>query len=223
MNRHEFEEAIASGVKYFEAIQAIDFGDGGFVKKGELLELKEDDKSNTPAFYFPNREKRDNYHSMSRDWQYFDLKTLKVPQEYTIEHEEQSTEFTFSSPQEQRDWLKELADLMYYYDGECTNEMCDTFKDSLRILTRLHIVPEGTLERYKELYALAHARFPQVGDIVQLVSEIDGVGSLYVPQGTIAKITSLTENGYRITLFNNSDTEHAVTARKFKVIGKVDL
>lgn len=73
MNRQEFEEALAKGIRFFRCIRAIK--GSGPVAEGELVELARDDNSTSPAFYFPNREKRDD--GFSEAWNYMSLAYLE--------------------------------------------------------------------------------------------------------------------------------------------------
>lgn len=61
MNRQEFEDCVAHGGKLFVVVFDINDSDGqGWIKKGEIVELKKDDGSVSPAFYYPNKEKRES-------------------------------------------------------------------------------------------------------------------------------------------------------------------
>ena len=61
MNRQEFEDYVAQGGKLFVVTDDIDSfaGELGWLKEGEIVELKNDDGSVSPAFYYPNKEKRE--------------------------------------------------------------------------------------------------------------------------------------------------------------------
>lgn len=61
MYRQEFEDYVAQGGKAFVVTDDIDSfaGELGWLKEGEIVELKNDDGSGSPAFYYPNKEKRE--------------------------------------------------------------------------------------------------------------------------------------------------------------------
>lgn len=73
MNRQEFDKALAKGIKVFRCIR--DIKGSGPVAEGELVELARDDGSNSPAFYFPNKEKRDD--GFSEAWNYMYIAYLE--------------------------------------------------------------------------------------------------------------------------------------------------
>lgn len=73
MNRQEFDKALAKGIKVFRCIR--DIKGSGPVAEGELVELARDDGSNSPAFYFPNKEKRDD--GFSEAWHYMSIAYLE--------------------------------------------------------------------------------------------------------------------------------------------------
>lgn len=54
MNRQEFEKYIEQGGKLFVVLEP-----DNYFKKGEVVELRRDDGTELPSFYYPNREKRD--------------------------------------------------------------------------------------------------------------------------------------------------------------------
>lgn len=60
MYRQEFEDYVAQGGKLFVVTDDIDdsAGEQGWLKEGEIVELKNDDRSVSPAFYYPNKEKK---------------------------------------------------------------------------------------------------------------------------------------------------------------------
>lgn len=73
MNRQEFEDYVAHGGKLFVVINDRDYPDGGgWLEKGEIVELKDDDESVAPAFYYPNKEKRERCHPED-DWRFISL------------------------------------------------------------------------------------------------------------------------------------------------------
>lgn len=59
MNRQEFERAIARGIRTFRCIKRFEGAANGYVDVGEIVELKFDDGSYDPAFYYPNKEQRE--------------------------------------------------------------------------------------------------------------------------------------------------------------------
>lgn len=77
MYRQEFEDYVAQGGKLFVVTDDIDdsAGEQGWLKEGEIVELKNDDGSVSPAFYYPNKEKRERKYPAD-DWRFIPLKTL---------------------------------------------------------------------------------------------------------------------------------------------------
>lgn len=58
MNRQDFERYIEQGGRLFVVRDDMDDDNGsGWLKKGEIVELKCDDGSSCPSFYYPNKEK----------------------------------------------------------------------------------------------------------------------------------------------------------------------
>ena len=77
MYRQEFEDYVAQGGKLFVVTDDIDDSadEAGWVKNGEIVELKNDDGSVSPAFYYPNKEKREKCHPED-DWRFISLGDL---------------------------------------------------------------------------------------------------------------------------------------------------
>lgn len=77
MNRQEFEDYVAHGGKLFVVTDGIDSfaGELGWLKEGEIVELKNDDGSVSPAFYYPNKEKRERKYPED-NWRFIPLETL---------------------------------------------------------------------------------------------------------------------------------------------------
>lgn len=77
MNRQEFEDYVAHGGKLFVVTDDIDSfaGELGWLKEGEIVELKNDDGSVSPAFYYPNKEKRERKYPED-NWRFIPLETL---------------------------------------------------------------------------------------------------------------------------------------------------
>lgn len=74
MNRQEFEKYIEQGGKLFVVLKP-----SVFFKAGEVVELRCDDKSSNPSFYYPNHEKRDQiaHREESKTWHYLFLSNVK--------------------------------------------------------------------------------------------------------------------------------------------------
>lgn len=77
MNRQKFEDYVAQGGKLFVVLANMcEKGDRwGWFEKGEIVELKDDDGSVAPAFYYPNKEKRVINHPED-DWRFISLENL---------------------------------------------------------------------------------------------------------------------------------------------------
>lgn len=58
MNRQEFEKYVQQGGKLFTVTAERKIGDDILLKEGEVIELKKDDGSWYPLFFFPNKEYR---------------------------------------------------------------------------------------------------------------------------------------------------------------------
>ena len=72
MNRQEF------GGKLFVAARAIEKEGRWLIKRGETVELRADDGTVNPSFYFPNREDRDRRAPMLYcNWDYLFLSDLE--------------------------------------------------------------------------------------------------------------------------------------------------
>lgn len=78
MNRQEFEKYINQGGKLF-VVTAPQLG-AGYLNKGEIVELKNDDGSSLPAFYYPNKERREETLPFD-NWTFIHLKDLEP---YTV-------------------------------------------------------------------------------------------------------------------------------------------
>lgn len=78
MNRQEFEKYINQGGKLF-VVTAPQLG-AGYLNKGEIVELKNDDGSSLPAFYYPNKERREETLPFD-NWTFIHLKVLEP---YTV-------------------------------------------------------------------------------------------------------------------------------------------
>ena len=77
MNRQEFEDYVAHGGTLFVVL--TDYrsdNEQGWLEKGEIVELKNDDESEVPAFYYPNKEKREKKKYLADDWRFIPLKNL---------------------------------------------------------------------------------------------------------------------------------------------------
>ncbi len=74
MNRQEFEKYIEQGGKLFVVLEP-----DNYFKKGEVVELRSDDGTELPSFYYPNREKRDLavYLEESKIWHFLKLSNVK--------------------------------------------------------------------------------------------------------------------------------------------------
>lgn len=76
MYRQEFEDYVAQGGKAFVVL--TDYrsdNEQGWLEKGEIVELKNDDGSVSPAFYYPNKEKRERKYPED-NWRFISLETL---------------------------------------------------------------------------------------------------------------------------------------------------
>ena len=71
MNRQDFERYIEKGGRLFVVTDGTELN----IDEGEIVELKFDDDSNCPAFYYPNQEQRDE--DTTSKWRYINLKRLK--------------------------------------------------------------------------------------------------------------------------------------------------
>lgn len=84
MNRQEFERYVKQGGKLFvTTAPRSDFDGGGYLDLGEVVELKTDDGSEAPAFFYPNKEVRE---SNGDNWRYIYLSDLKPLEEPTQNH-----------------------------------------------------------------------------------------------------------------------------------------
>ena len=77
MYRQEFEDYVAQGGKAFVVTRNIDDEDDGvgWLKEGEIVELKKDDGTVEPAFYYPYKEKREGKYPKD-DWRFIHLQDL---------------------------------------------------------------------------------------------------------------------------------------------------
>lgn len=77
MYRQEFEDYVAQGGKLFVVTDDIDDSadELGWLKEGEIVELKNDDGSVLPAFYYPNKEKRERKYPED-NWRFIFLEKL---------------------------------------------------------------------------------------------------------------------------------------------------
>ena len=75
MDRQEFEKYTNRGGKLFVVTTPRE-GDG-YLNKGEIVELKYDDGSFCPAFYYPNKECREEENTCD-NWSYVDLEGLEA-------------------------------------------------------------------------------------------------------------------------------------------------
>ena len=78
MDRTEFEKALDSGIKFFRVIR-----DSDYLNSGEIVEFRYDDDSESPAFYYPNREDRE-CSGQSGTWAYvllYDLEPLTIDEQ----------------------------------------------------------------------------------------------------------------------------------------------
>lgn len=71
MNRQDFERYIEQGGRLFVVTDGTELN----INEGEIVELKFDDDSNCPAFYYSNQEQRDE--DTTSKWRYINLKRLK--------------------------------------------------------------------------------------------------------------------------------------------------
>lgn len=53
MNRQEFKKHVQRGGKLFVAAREIEREGRWLIKRGETVELRDDDGSDNPSFYFP--------------------------------------------------------------------------------------------------------------------------------------------------------------------------
>lgn len=86
MNRQEFENALAYGIKLFQVVDQD--CTQSEVKNGEIVELRADDEEdNLPAFYYPNKEPRDRkWGECERaTWDYMNIAGLEpfIPNRHT--------------------------------------------------------------------------------------------------------------------------------------------
>lgn len=72
MNRREFERYIEQGGRLFVVTDATELSD---IDEGEIVELKFDDNSRWPAFFYPGREQRDDFDN--EDWRFIRLEYLE--------------------------------------------------------------------------------------------------------------------------------------------------
>ena len=78
MNRQDFERYIEQGGRLFVVRDDMDDDNGsGWLKKGEIVELKCDDGSSCPSFYYPNKEKRERRYPQD-DWRFINLCSLNA-------------------------------------------------------------------------------------------------------------------------------------------------
>ena len=78
MNRQEFKKHVQRGGKLFVAARAIEKEGRWLIKRGETVELRDDDGSDNPSFYFPNREDRDTQALYGQyNWEYLKLSDLE--------------------------------------------------------------------------------------------------------------------------------------------------
>ena len=78
MNRQEFAKYVQQGGKLFVAARAIEKEGRWLIKRGETVELRADDGTVNPSFYFPNREDRDRRAPMLYcNWDYLFLSDLE--------------------------------------------------------------------------------------------------------------------------------------------------
>lgn len=54
MDRTDLTSALNKGIRFFKVIE-----DDNHIRAGEIVEFHHDDSSNTPAFYYPNKEQRE--------------------------------------------------------------------------------------------------------------------------------------------------------------------
>lgn len=94
MNRQEFEKAIARGIKTFRCISRHEKQEGDIIEVGEIVELKFDDGSYDPAFYYPNKEQRE--FNNDDNWTYILLPKLKPFSPVTLNQYQDWADFIVS-------------------------------------------------------------------------------------------------------------------------------
>lgn len=86
MNRQEFEQYIQQGGKLFVVNRASSAHNAycGYLQKGEIVELKYDDGTSMPAFFYPNKDSSRTRNGA--DWRYIFLPDLNPLEEPTQNH-----------------------------------------------------------------------------------------------------------------------------------------
>lgn len=73
MNRQDFERYIEQGGRLFVVVTEPTTAEiDGYLNKGEIIELRKDDGSDCPSFYYPNNEHREARFP-DDDWCYLEL------------------------------------------------------------------------------------------------------------------------------------------------------
>ncbi|WP_293662974.1 DUF3310 domain-containing protein [uncultured Phascolarctobacterium sp.] len=85
MNRQEFRQYVAQGGRLFVVNRDREPNGtySGYLQKGEIVELKANDGTTAPAFFYPNKEGRERN---GANWRFIQLNDLEPLEEPTQNH-----------------------------------------------------------------------------------------------------------------------------------------
>lgn len=183
MNRQEFERAIARGIRTFRCIKRFEGDANSYVDVGEIVELKFDDGSYDPAFYYPNKEQREQ--GSLDNWNYILLSKLEPFNPVTNEQYQDWANFIASEVASFHDLARhdEYVEYLRYtiqnigeYIGGQAGEMAIELSDFIRdydedMCKREKALPEHDYKVGEILrVTYDYANWFNVGDIVRVTA-----------------------------------------------------
>lgn len=190
MNRQEFDKALAQGIRVFRCIR--DIKGSGPIAVGELVELKDDDGFYAPAFFYPNKEERED--DSSDNWTYI-----------LLSHLEPYKSIDNNNNKQYQDWADFLASEVSCFrelagHDEYVEQLCATILNIGEYLggdyEKLAQNLELELRKYDEVVCKPEEVVPEydykIGDILRVTYEWADLFNI----GDIVKVTAIEENGY---------------------------
>lgn len=187
MNRQEFDKALAKGIRVFRCIR--DIKGSGPVAEGELVELKYDDGSYDPAFFYPNKEQRE--YDSTDNWTYILLSHLE-PYKSIDNNNKQYQDWAdflagevscFHELVGHEDYVEQLCATILNigeYLGGDYEELAKNLELELRKYDEEVCKPEEAIPEYK------------VGEILRVTYDYANWFNI----GDIVKVTAIEEKGY---------------------------
>lgn len=193
MNRQDFERAIAQGITLFRCVRNYEKQEGGLIKVGELVELKYDNSSYDPAFFYPNKEQRE--YESTDNWTYILLSHLEPYK--PIDNNNNNRQYQgwadflagevscFHGLEGHEDYVEQLCDTILnigvYLGGDC-EKLAQKLELELRKYDEEVCKPEEVVPEYDY----------KVGEILRVTYDFVNCFNI----GDIVKVTAIAENGY---------------------------